>query len=413
MIKNSLSSKITIVFIFSILLLCMLFIVLFKYQTERNLELMKERQVQSINYIFMLYRNNLSPKGINEYFSNFGLKLISNKDLKNSVISKGVIVFQKNSDIGRFSSIRYNNRYYLFIDNMVSSMLFESEYKKRPSTHLWIGFVMALIILISMYVSILKSIAPLKGLRQEIRKFSLGDMEIDCKSDKEDEIAEVANEFDRAASRLRDMIQSRRLFLRSIMHELKTPIGKGRIVSEMLSDERSKNRLVNIFERLNLLINQFSKIEQIVSKQYTLDKKEYNIVYIIEHAIDMLMLETDKQALHVKTNFEENFMLEVDFDSFALAIKNLLDNAIKYAEDRVVHVHTKNNTLYIKNRASAMDKPINEYYKPFVSGSGRAKDGLGLGLYIARNILKLNEYDLQYNYEDREHSFMIRKNKDE
>lgn len=261
--KHSLSTKITLVFVFSILLLFMFFVFLFNYQTEKNLQSMKERQLESINYIFILYRNNLSPHGINEYFSNFGLKRVTNQNLKVSVLENGVTVFKKDSELGNFSSIRYNDRYYLYIDNLISNVLLESQVKKKANDLLWIGFIIAFVILVSMYISILKSIYPLKDLSLQIRKFASGDMEIDCKSDKDDEIAEVANEFDRAASKLRDLIHSRQLFLRTIMHELKTPIGKGRIVSEMLSDDKAKNRLISIFERLDLLINEFSKLSLI------------------------------------------------------------------------------------------------------------------------------------------------------
>jgi two-component system OmpR family sensor kinase len=327
--KNSLSTKITLIFVFSILLLCALFIVLFEYQTEKNLKAMKERQLQSINYIFVLYRNNLSPQGISEYFNNFGLRQVTNQNLKLSVLDKGVVIFHKDSDVGRFSSIRYNDRYYLYIDNMISNILLESQYKKRANDHLLIGFVIAFIILISMYVSMLRSIAPLKKLSMEIRKFASGDMNIDCKSDKEDEIAEVANEFGKAAEKLKDMIDSRQLFLRTIMHELKTPIGKGRIVSEMIGDEKSKTRLISIFERLDLLINEFSKMEQIVSKTYYMQVKEYHLVHILDNAIDMLMLEDDKKDKHVKVDIDPDMVVKVDFELFSLAIKNLLDNAIK------------------------------------------------------------------------------------
>ncbi len=407
MIKNSLSNKITLVFIFSILLLCMLFVVIFKYQGEKDLKAMKERQLQSINYIFILYRNNLSPHGINEYFSNFGLKRVKNQNLKSSVLRRGVVVFQKHSELGKFSSIRYNDRYYLFIDNMISNVLLESKYRKRADDFLWISFLVAFIVLISMYVSILKSIAPLKELSSQIRKFASGDMQINCKSDKKDEIAEVANEFDRAASKLRDLIHSRQLFLRTIMHELKTPIGKGRIVSEMLKDTKAKGRLISIFERLELLINEFSKIEQIVSRNYSLQLKEYHLVDIIDSAIDMLMLDDDKKALHVKVDIDSSIVLKADFESFALAIKNLMDNAIKYADNRVVHVNVIDNVLYIENRAKEFPISIEEYYKPFVSGSREIRKGLGLGLYIVKNIVKLNDFELNYEYIDGMHRFSI------
>lgn len=406
--QNSLSTKITLVFVFSTLILLMFFVFLFKYQTEKNLEAMKERQLQSINYIFILYRNNLSPHGINEYFSNFGLKRVTNQNLKSSVLEKGVVVFHKSSELGDFSSIRYNDRYYLYIDNMISNVLLESKYKRIANDLFWIGFVVAFLILVSMYISILKSIYPLKDLSSQIRKFASGDMEIDCKSDKEDEIAEVANEFDRAASKLRDLIHSRQLFLRTIMHELKTPIGKGRIISEMLSDNKAKNRLISIFERLDLLINEFSKIEQIVSKNYSLQLKEYHLVHIVDSAVDMLMLDDDKKALHVKIDIDPDILIKADFESFALAIKNLLDNAIKYADDKTVYISALDNVLYIENKAKELPQDIEEYYKPFVSGSKEIKKGLGLGLYIVKNIVKLNDFDLDYNYVDGMHKFSIK-----
>ena len=407
MTRNSLSNKITLVFVFSILILVMFFVVLFKYQGEKDLEAMKERQLQSINYIFILYRNNLSPHGINEYFSNFGLKRVKNQNLRASVLEKGVVVFQKNSNLGKFSSIRYNDRYYLYVDNMISNVLLESKYKKRANDFLWIGFVIAFIILISMYVSILKSIAPLKELSSQIRKFAAGDMDINCKSDKQDEIAAVANEFDRAASKLRDLIHSRQLFLRTIMHELKTPIGKGRIVAEMIQDAKAKKRLISIFERLDLLINEFSKIEQIVSKNYSLQLQSYNLVDIVDSATDMLMLDDDKKALHVKVDIDPGVVIKADFESFALAVKNLMDNAIKYADDRVVHVHVIDNNLYIENRAKKFPMDIEEYYKPFVSGFSEIKKGLGLGLYIVKNIVKLNDFELKYEYIDGMHRFSV------
>ncbi|WP_084607303.1 ArsS family sensor histidine kinase [Sulfurospirillum arcachonense] len=407
MIKNSLSSKITAVFIFSMLLLCMLFFLLDKYQNEKDLEIMKERQLQSINYIFIIYRNNLSPHGVNEYFSNFGLSIVKNQNLKRSVLKKGVVIFQKKSDLGDFSSIKYNERYYLYIDNMITNILLESNYQKRSTNSLWIVFGFALIILISIYISILNSISPLKELRSQIRKFASGELKIDCKSDKEDEIAEVANEFDRAADKLRHLIQSRQLFLRTIMHELKTPIGKGRIVSEMLTDEKAKKRLIGIFERLDLLIREFSKIEQIVSKNYSLQVKEYRLVEVIDSAIDMLMLEDDKKDLHVKVDVSALLSVKVDFESFSLAIKNLLDNAIKYSDNQEVYVKIDNNKLIIENTGKEFKVDIEEYYKPFVSGSSEVKHGLGLGLYIVKNILKLNDFDLNYEYINNTHKFSI------
>ena len=247
MIRNSIINKISVIFTLSLVLLVMFFALLLEHQSERNMETMKQRQFQSINYLLVMYRNNMAPNDIEEYFNNFGLKRVSNQNLKDSVLSKGEVIFQKLSPISRFSSIIYNDRYYLFIDNFESSVLLESQDYKNFSENLWIVFALALLIFIYMYISIFKSISPLKVLAEQIRKFAGGDLSIECKSEQNDEIAEVANEFDKAVKKIRDLIHSRQLFLRTIMHELKTPIGKGKLVTEMLDDEIAKKRLSGIF----------------------------------------------------------------------------------------------------------------------------------------------------------------------
>jgi len=129
--QQSLSTKITIIFVFSLILLCMFFVLLLKYQNEKSIEEMKQRQFQSVNYLFTLYRNNFTPANIEDYFHTFGLKKVENPRLKNAVLKRGVVVFQKRINFKRFSSIKYNEKYYLLIDNMFASILLESNEPKK------------------------------------------------------------------------------------------------------------------------------------------------------------------------------------------------------------------------------------------------------------------------------------------
>lgn len=84
----------------------------------------------------------------------------------------------------------------------------------------------------------------LEGLVKISEKFASGNMEMAMTArlneNEQDEIGQVAVEFDNAVCKIRELIRSRQLFLRAIMHELKTPIGKGRIVSEMVANETQK-----------------------------------------------------------------------------------------------------------------------------------------------------------------------------
>lgn len=407
MIKHSLLNKISAIFFLSLVLLSMFFALLLEHQSDKNLETMKQRQIQSVNYLLVMYRNNVQPQDIEEYFNNFGLKKVTSKPLQDSVLERGIVIFQKLSPISRFSSIVYNDRYYLFIDNFESSVLLESQDHKNFNETLWIAFIIALLLLLYMYVSIFKSLAPLKTLSGQIRQFASGDLSIECKSASKDEIGKVANEFDRAVKKIRDLIQSRQLFLRTIMHELKTPIGKGRIVAEMLEDEIAKKRLIGVFGRLEMLIVEFSRIEQITSQRYEMNLQTYSLIYIIEHAIDLLMLDEQKREEYIRVDGEFDIDVNVDFDLMALAIKNLIDNALKHSQTKSVLVKQEGQTLIVANHGEPLKMAIEEYFQPFVSGSKACGSSLGLGLYIVKNIVSQHGLDIVYEYADGMHHFKI------
>ena len=285
-----------------------------------------------------------------------------------------------------------NDRFKLFLQN-------KNKPKIPVKRMLVFGIVFLLIILL--YLWVIKSLKPLSELKNKIKTFSEGNLDIDCSSYKKDEIAEVANEFNHAVTMIRELIQSRQLFLRAIMHELKTPIAKGRLVAEMINDEKNKARMHSIFERLNLLIDEFAKIEEITSKNFKLTTKLYSITDLIEASIDFLMLENTKDI--IKLQIINDYSIEVDFQLFVLVIKNLLDNAIKYKTVTKVIVQANNQKLAIVNKGPQLEEPMENYYKPFHT----SKQGLGLGLYIVKSILDIHHKKLDYRYENGENIFTI------
>ena len=164
------------------------------------------------------------------------------------------------------------------------------------------------------------------------------------------------------------------------MHELKTPIGKGRIVSEMVQNETHKSRLIAIFERLDMLINEFGKIEQLLSKNYALNYQESYFSNILEQARDMLML--DKFEEKVSVDIRQDILLRVDFGLFSLAIKNLIDNALKYADDKKAQVICDKYGIVVRNLGKPLQNPIEYYLQAFIREKGNKSGGMGLGLYI-------------------------------
>ncbi|HEC1809698.1 TPA: HAMP domain-containing histidine kinase, partial [Campylobacter lari] len=212
-------------------------------------------------------------------------------------------------------------------------------------------------------------------------------------------------EFDHAINKIQELVKSRQFFLRMIMHELKTPIGKGRIVCEMLDNQKQKDRLVAIFERLELLIDEFGKIEKVLSRNCQLNLQTYHLSLILEQAEDYLMRDDFYQK--VKITYKEDTMIVADLELFSLMLKNLIDNAIKYSVDKACEIICSGDYIIVRNKGIQLKKTFDYYLKPFVREHNTQVEGMGLGLYIINNICNLHGYNLTYSYEDGYHTFKI------
>ncbi len=258
------------------------------------------------------------------------------------------------------------------------------------------------ILLIWFYYFIYNKLLPLLNLKNEIVKFSQGDLDIDTKSKGKDEISQVANEFNNAILQLKELRKTKNLFLRNIMHELKTPITKGKLITDNLENNRKKDILRKAFLRLEFLLEEFAKLDKITNGKMQLNKKEYRFIDILDQAIDMLIF--DSTRLDIQS---EDVKICVDFEIFAIAIKNLLDNSIKYNTNGDPIIRITKNSFIISNKGKPLKKPFKEYLTPFNREYESIDKGLGLGLYITNGIIKNHQFEFDYKYEKGFHNFII------
>ncbi len=395
MIITSLRSKIRVVFSITLILLGILFVSSIKYDRAIQEEHTVEHEKAITHYLYDYY---LKHGKIDEaYLEAQNISLITDKGM----VVKIERFFKEKDKFKRYAVDTYHLKRIIIINNDRFKLILENKNKVKFPIKRAIIFSIVFLLIILLYLWIMKSFRPLSELKSKIQTFSKGNLDINCKSDKEDEIAEVANEFDHAVTMIRELLHSRQLFLRAIMHELKTPIAKGRLVSEMLEDEKNKARMHSIFERLNLLIDEFAKIEKITSRNFDLTIKPYRMSDLVEASTDMLMIENPKRL--ITTKIEKDYSVEVDFELFTLVVKNLLDNGIKYSTDKHIVVVISENKLEIINHADALNEPLENYFKPFHT----SKKGLGLGLYIVKSILDIHQMELDYRHEDGKNIFTV------
>jgi two-component system OmpR family sensor kinase len=260
-----------------------------------------------------------------------------------------------------------------------------------------------LIIVLLSFALIIHRLSPLRRLRRQIASFGEGNMGVIFHMSGKDEIALIANELETAQKKIRTLMDARTLFLRNIMHELKTPIAKGRIVTTMIADPKQQSRFVSIFERLEGLINEFALIEEVSSGSQSLERKgEFRLVDLIDEAVDMAMIE----SACVHREIEGSVMIAANFRLFATAIKNIIDNAIKYSPTHCMSIHMEGEMIVFSNQGRALQKPLAYYVEPFTK-EHPTRDSFGLGLYIVNAILIEHNYCLAYERRENENCFLF------
>lgn len=391
----SLRTKINLIFFIAYIFLVFIFIFLYRGNQATSLEALKMQERANMHYLYLYY---LKYGEIDKEYLKSQNICVADQSIGNVKLTKK---FNAKDGRKKFGTINIDLKRYIVISNERFNIILENRNRPKTPIHLITAFLSATVLMFVLYLWMIRSISPLAQLKNKIMHFSEGNLDISCKSDKKDEIADVANAFDYAAQKIRELIHSRQLLLRAIMHELKTPIGKGRLLSEMVDNEKQKDRFHTIFERLNLLIDEFAKVEQVASKSFKAVFKPYKISDIVESSIDMLMLEDS--PVHVNNVVSKDFIITVDFELMSLAIKNLLDNGIKYSDNKEVRVVSVDNSVIISNYGDSLSLPIEGYYEPFHA----SKSGLGLGLYIVKSIMDINKMDMTYEYKDGQNIFTL------
>jgi two-component system OmpR family sensor kinase len=305
---------------------------------------------------------------------------------------------------GNIEIFIYKDHYY-YAYKMHDMYYYRSDEPMTPyKTYIIASLFLLLLLLLLLHRYISGSIQPLRHLHAQIRRFAEGDREIDTKVEGNDEVAQVANAFHESVQKVQSLQRSRSLFMRNVMHELKTPISKGKLLAHMIdADPDDKALLGDLFEQMQGHLNDLARVESLTARSLELDVRSYAAVDVIDQAIDLLGADRRAIELHVRDE-----RINVDFNLFAYALKNLIDNALKYADSVPVVVRFEAGCLSVANTGAPFKEHYSTYLKAFQRDTSQhALEGMGLGLYLVNEIVTRHGYALTYDYRDGMHRFGI------
>jgi len=396
-------------------------------------EFYKLNKQQYINHIFtkysvitQIYREHQQRRNsdimLDANFAVYKMQILKDKQKQRAVMNEGKVLkregFESFSSLHinqnglyrqnmvtklRATMIQYEKTIYFHMQTQNAAILIKDEDLKPYSyLNMLYAYSTTFMIISFSFVLVLQKLRPLIRLRKKIALFGNGNMAISFKTNSCDEIGLVSNELEETREKINTILDSRTLFLRNLMHELKTPIAKGTIATQMLPSEKQRTRFTSIFKRLETLVTEFALIEEVTSIDDKRDFKEYRLVDIIDGAIDMAMVE--RECVYVDINANEK--MYANYRLYTTAIKNMIDNAMKYSEDSHIKILMINGELSFENRGKCLAYPLSYYIEPFTK-ENPSKNSFGLGLYLVDSILKAHSQVLAHEYDNGVNRFIF------
>lgn len=398
----SISTFINIVFGMAFFAITLSFVFFIQIDKDRFLISQQQRYDIIADSFLNAFTNMPSSEDIKMLSKQFKVEHIDSRKEKLDIINHSNLLFFKDTYLGRVRIYQQEHDFYLYVQQLSYNIMLK-DLKSKPYNFQIALFIYVFFILIffTLYVLLRKKLFPLKKLHRQIQKFSSGNLDIDIQIQSNDEIGKIAQSFRNAIAFIKNQSQSKNLFMRNMMHELRTPITKGMIIAETIDNVKDKKILQNAFERMNNIIKELSTVEKISSNLLTLHKEKLSFQSLYESTLKIMLLE----KLPIKTQFD-SFDLYVDKELFSIVLKNLLDNAVKFNTQNDVVAIANTQHIQIISYGKALKQNLEFYTEPFCQEEKRS-DGFGLGLYIVKTILDLHKMQLHYEHKEGKNIFTV------
>ena len=228
-----------------------------------------------------------------------------------------------------------------------------------------------------------------------------------------DEIAKLTEVLNRSFDRLQTSYEVAARFSADASHQLKTPVTILRAGLDHLSQAGDLNdsQLAEVSllrhqtRRLNSLIEDLLLLAQVDSGRMYLELEELDLKVLIQAAVDDLHALVEERGIRVEEDLSEPLALKVDRRLISMVLQNLVENAAKYSPDGgIIRVTARKETGWLIVKIANTGQEISEedrdqIFERFGRGSGVGGNvrGHGLGLSIARGLLRAHGGDLQLN----------------
>ncbi|MBW3697630.1 two-component system sensor histidine kinase EnvZ [Vibrio sp. T187] len=252
------------------------------------------------------------------------------------------------------------------------------------------SLIMALVIIAGGWLFIRLQNRPLIALEKAAKGVGRGEIPPPLPEKGASEIRSVTRAFNRMSKGIQELEEDRALLMAGISHDLRTPLTRIRLATEMMSPEDAylAEGIISDTEECNEIISQFMDYLKPVNTQ------TFEAVYLNEIASDVATAEGGYE-LQIETEITEAVKPALGNPiAIKRAVSNLVVNAVRYGNGwiKVSTGMTADNKLVwvtVEDNGPGIEQDqIGKLFEPFTRGdTARGSEGTGLGLAIVKRIV--------------------------
>ncbi len=276
----------------------------------------------------------------------------------------------------------------------------ESSFQRR-SRHAGVAIGALLLLTALAWLYVRRLLRPLDAIGAGARRFGAGNFNepIAVKGPRHDELGELAHTINTMGQDIRQMLDAKRGLLLAISHELRSPLTRARLNTELLPETPEVNpqreALTRDLQEMAQLISDLLESERLATQHAALNREPVNMAELARSTVQDLVV---RHAAAAKVQLIAPDGLPpamVDATRVRLLLRNLLDNALRHSADAAQAPELRLSAgegggLEIEVRDFGPGVPedqLNRLAEPFFrpdTARTRSAGGVGLGLYLCK-----------------------------
>ena len=265
------------------------------------------------------------------------------------------------------------------------------------------------VLLLAMAWAVREALAPVRTLTADLQRRGADDLQQVPTARVPAELGPLFAAMNGLFARIEATLARERRFTADAAHELRTPLAVLRAQWEVLSRTREEGERARAsamlgagLDRLDRMVEQLLALSRVDAADRPAHGEPVDWGPVVEQVMNDLLPLAERRGIELACDWPPEgtapFALRGDADLLALLLRNLLDNAVRYApEGSEATLRFGVDGLRVENAgpplpAETMERLGERFHRP----AGQAESGSGLGLSIAQRIAALHGLELRY-----------------